>query len=45
MRWQLFERITLTGMILNLANTQYEELETYRAPGRSFHLGVEFGLN
>ncbi len=44
-RWQLFERITLTGMILNLANTQYEELETYRAPGRSFHLGVEFGLN
>lgn len=44
-RWQLFERITLTGMILNIANTQYEELETYRAPGRSFHLGVEFGLN
>ncbi len=44
-RWQIFERFTLTGMILNIANTQYEELETYRAPGRSFHVGIEFSLN
>ncbi len=44
-RWQFLDRFTLTGLMLNIANTQYEELEQYRAPGRSFHLGIEFNLN
>ncbi len=42
-RWQFFnDRLAATGMVLNLMNTQYEELELYRAPGRSFNIGLEF---
>jgi iron complex outermembrane receptor protein len=42
-RWQFFDnRFAAVGMVMNLMNTQYEELELYRAPGRSFNIGVEF---
>jgi iron complex outermembrane receptor protein len=42
-RWQFFDnRFSAVGMVMNLMNTQYEELELYRAPGRSFNFGVEF---
>ncbi len=42
-RWQFFDnRFAAVGMVMNLMNTQYEELELYRAPGRSFNIGFEF---
>ncbi|MFN3344023.1 MAG: TonB-dependent receptor [Chloroherpetonaceae bacterium] len=42
-RWQFFNnRFAAVGTVMNLANTQYEELELYRAPGRSFNIGFEF---
>ncbi len=42
-RWQFFnDRFAAVGTVMNLANTQYEELELYRAPGRSFNIGFEF---
>lgn len=42
-RWRFFDdRFSAVGMVMNLMNTQYEELELYRAPGRSFNVGFEF---
>ncbi len=42
-RWRFFnDRFTAVGTVMNLTNTQYEELELYRMPGRSFNLGFEF---
>jgi iron complex outermembrane receptor protein len=42
-RWRFFDdRFSAVGMVMNLMNTQYEELELYRAPGRSFNIGFEF---
>ncbi len=42
-RWRFFdERFCVAGMVMNLMNTQYEELELYRAPGRSFNISLEF---
>lgn len=42
-RWQFFDnRFAAIGLIQNLTNAQYEELELYRAPGRSFNVGIEF---
>jgi iron complex outermembrane receptor protein len=42
-RWKMFNnRFALSGSVRNLTNEQYEELELYRAPGRSFTFGIEY---
>lgn len=42
-RWRFFnDRFAAIGMIQNLTNAQYEELELYRMPGRTFNVGFEF---
>ena len=40
--YSFMDAITLSAAIKNVGNVQYEELEHYRAPGRSFHFGLEY---
>ncbi len=41
-RYEMFGGLSLNGAIKNLTNSQYEEMEKYRAPVRSFHFGFEY---
>ncbi|WP_049756577.1 TonB-dependent receptor [Chloroherpeton thalassium] len=41
-KYDVMDGVVLTAAVRNLGNVQYEELEHYRAPGRSFHFGVEY---
>jgi len=41
-KYNVFDVVTLSAAIKNIGNVQYEELEHYRAPGRSFHFGIEY---
>ncbi|ACD91177.1 TonB-dependent receptor [Chlorobium limicola DSM 245] len=41
MKYQLTENISTTLLCKNIGNVQYEEAEWFRAPGRSFVLGVD----
>jgi len=41
-RYKLTENFALTGAIKNIGNAEYEELEHYRAPVRSFHFGFDY---
>jgi hypothetical protein len=41
---QIKERHCMYFAVTNFSNTQYEELERYRMPGRSFSAGVEIGF-
>ena len=38
--WKLTDRISLTGRIENLGDTDYQEAYGYREPGRSVFVGV-----
>jgi len=40
-KYQLTENISTTLLCKNIGNVQYEEAEWFRAPGRSFVLGVD----
>ena len=40
LRWHINEQYLVQMGVNNINNTQYEELERYRMPGRSFSLGV-----
>lgn len=41
-RYKIINNFSINAAVKNLTNTQYEELEKYRAPVRSFHLGFEY---
>ena len=41
MKYQLTENISTTLLCKNIGNVQYEEAEWFRAPGRSFIVGVD----
>ncbi|NTW48884.1 MAG: TonB-dependent receptor [Chlorobiales bacterium] len=41
-KYTVFTGLNLTAAVRNIGNVQYEELEHYRAPGRSFHFGFEY---
>jgi len=41
-RFKVAGGLNIIGTVQNLTNTQYEELEHYLAPYRSFHLGFDF---
>ena len=41
-RYEMFGGLSLNGAIKNLTNSQYEEMEKYRAPVQSFHFGFEY---
>ncbi|MDX2129951.1 MAG: TonB-dependent receptor [Chloroherpetonaceae bacterium] len=42
--YQVLSQFKVTATVQNFTNTQYEELEQFRMPGRSFHIGFEFNL-
>lgn len=40
-RWQAFEKVGFFGRVENIADKTYQEVRTYRAPGRSAYAGVQ----